>query len=234
MIQSACSSDINKSKEQSLNSRISPWLANLLYPLGSKFVLPLFFDKIQVTGQDNIPEDGSVIVAPTHRSRWDALIVPYAVGKLVTGRDLRFMVSSNEVKGLQGWFIRRMGGFPVDTQRPGMETLCHTVDLLREEEMIVIFPEGGIFRQPKVQNLKRGVALISLQVQSEHPANKVKVLPVSVRYSQTYPSWGTKVYVDIGSPLDVKDYVTKSLRQGSQKLTQELFQRLKDLHETES
>ena len=234
MIQSACSSDINKSKEQSLNSRISPWLANLLYPLGSNFVLPLFFDKIQVTGQDNIPEDGSVIVAPTHRSRWDALIVPYAVGKLVTGRDLRFMVSSNEVKGLQGWFIRRMGGFPVDTQRPGMETLCHTVDLLREEEMIVIFPEGGIFRQPKVQNLKRGVALISLQVQSEHPANKVKVLPVSVRYSQTYPSWGTKVYVDIGSPLNVQDYVTKSLRQGSQKLTQELFQRLKDLHETES
>ena len=234
MIQSACSSDINKSKEQSLNSRISPWLANLLYPLGSKFVLPLFFDKIQVTGQDNIPEDGSVIVAPTHRSRWDALIVPYAVGKLVTGRDLRFMVSSNEVKGLQGWFIRRMGGFPVDTQRPGMETLCHTVDLLREEEMIVIFPEGGIFRQPKVQNLKRGVALISLQVQSEHPANKVKVLPVSVRYSQTYPSWGTKVYVDIGSPLNVQDYVTKSLRQGSQKLTQELFARLKDLHETKS
>ncbi|MDJ0680041.1 MAG: 1-acyl-sn-glycerol-3-phosphate acyltransferase [Xenococcaceae cyanobacterium MO_167.B52] len=234
MIQSACSSDINKSKEQSLNSRISPWLANLLYPLGSKFVLPLFFDKIQVTGQDNIPEDGSVIVAPTHRSRWDALVVPYAVGKLVTGRDLRFMVSSNEVKGLQGWFIRRMGGFPVDTQRPGMETLCHTVDLLREEEMIVIFPEGGIFRQPKVQNLKRGVALISLQVQSEHPANKVKVLPVSVRYSQTYPSWGTKVYVDIGSPLNVQDYVTKSLRQGSQKLTQELFARLKDLHETKS
>ena len=234
MIQSACSSDINKSKEQSLNSRISPWLANLLYPLGSNFVLPLFFDQIQVTGQDNIPEDGSVIVAPTHRSRWDALIVPYAVGKLVTGRDLRFMVSSNEVKGLQGWFIRRMGGFPVDTERPGMESLCHTVDLLREEEMIVIFPEGGIFRQPKVQNLKRGVALISLQVQSEHPANKVKILPVSIRYSQTYPSWGTKVGVDIGSPLNVKDYVTKSLRQGSQKLTQELFERLKDLHEIES
>ena len=234
MIQSACSSDINKSKEQSLNSRISPWLANLLYPLGSKFVLPLFFDKIQVTGQENIPENGSVIVAPTHRSRWDALVIPYAVGKLVSGRDLRFMVSSNEVKGLQGWFIRRMGGFPVDTERPGMESLCHTVDLLREEEMIVIFPEGGIFRQPKVQNLKRGVALISLQVQSEHPANKVKILPVSIRYSQTYPSWGTKVDVDIGSPLDVKDYVTKSLRQGSQKLTQELFQRLKDLHEIES
>ncbi|MDJ0649258.1 MAG: lysophospholipid acyltransferase family protein [Xenococcaceae cyanobacterium MO_188.B19] len=234
MIQSACSSDINKSKELSLNSRVSPWLANLLYPLGCKVVLPLFFDQIKVTGQENIPEDGSVIVAPTHRSRWDALIVPYAVGKLATGRDLRFMVSSQEVKGLQGWFIRRMGGFPVDTERPGMESLCHTVDLLREEEMIVIFPEGGIFREPKVQNLKRGVALMSLQVQSEHPANKVEILPVSVRYNQTYPSWGTKVSVDIGSPINVQDYVTESLRRGSQKLTKELFERLKDLHEIES
>ena len=234
MIQSSCSSDINKSKEPSLDSRVSPWLANLLYPLGCYVILPLFFGKIKVTGQENIPEDGSVIVTPTHRSRWDALIVPYAVGKLVSGRDLRFMVSSEEVKGLQGWFIRRMGGFPVDTERPGMESLCHSAELLREEEMIVIFPEGGIFRDTKVQNLKRGVAVISLVVQSEHPTNKVKILPVSVKYSQSYPSWGTKVYVDIGSPLNVQEYVTESLRQGSQKLTKDLSERLKDLHETES
>ncbi len=231
MIQSASSSDINKYKEPSLNSRVSPWVANLLYPLGCNVVLPLFFGKITVTGRENIPKDGSVIVAPTHRSRWDALLVPYAVGKLVSGRHLRFMVSANEVKGLQGWFIRRMGGFPVDTERPGMESLDHTAELLREEEMIVIFPEGGIFRDTKVQNLKRGVALVSLAVQSEQPDNHVRILPISVRYNQTYPSWGTKVSVDIGSPINVEDYVAKSLRQGSQKLTQELFKRLQELHE---
>jgi 1-acyl-sn-glycerol-3-phosphate acyltransferase len=76
---------------------------------GNYLVLPAFFSKITVTGQENIPLTGGVILAPTHRSRWDALILPYAVGRLVSGRDLRFMVSANEMKGVQGWFIRRLG-----------------------------------------------------------------------------------------------------------------------------
>ena len=107
------SSQHNLSKEQinPINSRVSSWLTRLVYPLGCYVVMPLFFGKIEVTGQENIPKTDPVIVAPTHRSRWDALIIPYAVGKLVSGRDLRFMVSANEVKGLQGWFIKRLGGF---------------------------------------------------------------------------------------------------------------------------
>ena len=230
MIQSASSSNIRNEK---VNSRVSPWLAGLVYPLGSYIVLPLFFDKIEITGQENIPQDGAVIVAPTHRSRWDALIIPYAVGRLVSGRDLRFMVSSNEVKGLQGWFMGRMGAFPVDTEKPGIDSLRHSAELLREEEMLVIFPEGGIFRETKVQNLKRGVALIALGVESEAVGNQVKILPVSVKYSQSYPSWGAKVNVDIGLPLNVEEYITNSLRQSSQKLTKDLYYRLKELHETE-
>lgn len=233
MIKPASLSEIDKPKERSLESRVSPWLANLLYPLGCKVVLPLFFSKIEITGQENIPHEGSVIVAPTHRSRWDALIIPHAVGKLVSGRDLRFMVSSNEVKGLQGLFIRRMGGFPVDTERPGIDSLRHSAKLLQDEEMLVIFPEGNIFRDNKVHNLKRGVALISLEVASETPNQNVKILPISIKYDRQYPSWGSKVHVDIGLPLNVENYVTKSLRQSSQKLTKDLFSQLQKLHETE-
>ncbi len=232
MSQPVSSYNINNKKEK-VNSRVSPWLAHLLYPLGCYVVLPLFFGKIEITGQENIPHDGPVIVAPTHRSRWDALIMPHAVGRLVSGRDLRFMVTSKEVKGLQGWFIRRMGGFPIDTERPGIGSLRHSEELLREEEMLVIFPEGGIFQETKVQKLKRGVALIALEVESKKVGSNVKILPVSIRYSQICPSWGTNVNVDIGSPLNVEDYVTSSLRQSSQKLTKDLYSELKQLHETE-
>ncbi|HHP7229798.1 MAG TPA: lysophospholipid acyltransferase family protein [Xenococcaceae cyanobacterium] len=229
MIESASSSAPNNKK---VNSRVSPWLARLLYPLGCYIVLPLFFGKIAITGQEKIPKEHPVIVAPTHRSRWDALIIPYAIGRLVSGRDLWFMVSNNEVKGLQGWFIRRMGGFPVDTERPGVESLRYSAELLRAGEMLVMFPEGGIFRTDKVQNLKRGVALIALEVTSEKVEHQVKILPISVRYSQDYPSWGTKVKVNIGSPLNVAEYLNASLRQSSQKLTKDLYVRLKELHET--
>lgn len=223
--------NLEKESLNLVNSRVSPWLARLLYPLGSYLVLPIFFGKIEITGQENIPKTDPVIVAPTHRSRWDALIIPHAVGRLVSGRDLRFMVSADEVKGLQGWFIRRMGGFPVDTERPGISSLRHSVELLSEEEMLVIFPEGNIFHENRIHPLKRGVASIALEVEAEQPGSGVKILPVSIKYSDLYPRWNTNVKINIGLPINVGDYFSDSLRQSSQKLTVALKAALQEIHE---
>lgn len=215
-----------------LNSRVSPWLAKIIYPIGCYLVLPLFFGKINIEGQENIPLQEPVIIAPTHRSRWDAFIIPYALGRLVSGRDLRFMVSANEVKGIQGWVIRRMGGFPVNTDRPQLNSVRHSIELLKQnQEMLVIFPEGGIFNDYQIHPLKRGVAAISLQAKIDKSNRGVKILPVGIRYSQPYPSWGTDVKVDIGSPLTVSEYLGKSLRQSSQKLTAALQKSLQQLYE---
>ncbi len=224
------SSNLSSKQSKELNSSVSPWVPKIIYPLGCYFVLPLFFSKIQITGQENIPQDDPVIIAPTHRSRWDAFIVPYAVGRLVSGRDPRFMVSANEVKGIQGWVIRRMGGFPVDTERPQLKSVRHSVELLKNErEMLVIFPEGGIFNDYQIHPLKRGVAAIALQAETDK--SKVKILPMGIRYSKPYPTWGTEIRVNIGSPLAVADYLDSSLRQGSLKLTSALEKSLKKLYE---
>ena len=224
----------NQDKTSLINSRVSPTLARLLYPLGCYVVMPIFFGKIKVIGRENIPKTEPVIIAPTHRARWDALIVPYAVGKLASGRDLRFMVSANEVKGIQGWFIRQMGGFPVDTERPQVVSVRHSIEILSRHEMLVIFPEGGIFRNDEVNSLKRGVARIALNVELERPGRNVKILPVSIKYSQVYPTWGTDVTVEIGSPLNVANYLSNSLRQSSQKLTADLKTALQEIHENKN
>lgn len=217
-----------------ISSKVAPWLANIAYPLGAYGLLPFYFGKIDVTGQENIPSIGPVILAPTHRSRWDGLVIPYAAGKLVSGRYLRFMVSANEMNGLQGWFIRRLGGFPVDPKRPRMESLKHSVELLCQREMITIFPEGNIYRQPHVEPLKRGVAAIALQAQEKLQDEVVKVVPVSIKYSQKYPQWGTDVSIKIGPPLPVSYYNSKTLKSSSQQLTRDLENALKDLHEGET
>jgi 1-acyl-sn-glycerol-3-phosphate acyltransferase len=227
------STSLNSEKTDELNSRVSPWLAKLLYPLGCYLVIPGFFGKIEIFGQEHIPRQDPVIVAPTHRSRWDAVIVPYALGRLVSGRDLRFMVSVNEVKGIQGWVIRHMGGFPVDTERPQLNSVRHSIELLKSnQEMLVIFPEGGIFNDYQIHPLKRGVAAIALQAETDKLTTGVKILPVGIRYSQPYPTWGANVRVDIGVPLTVKEYYGKSLRQSSQKLTAALQESLEKLYET--
>ena len=142
-------------------SRVSPWLVPVAYFLGRCIVLPSFFRHIKVKGHENIPKSGPVIFAPTHRSRWDSLVLPYATGRHVTGRDMRFMVTSNECQGLQGWFVLRMGGFPVNITRPAIATLRHTVELIQRGEMLVIYPEGGIHRDGQVHPLKPGIARLA-------------------------------------------------------------------------
>ena len=218
-------------KQEKVGSQVSPWLARLIYPLGCYVVLPLYFGRLTVSGQENIPRTGPVIVAPTHRSRWDALIVPYAVGRLASGRDLHYMVSANETRGVQGWFIRHMGGFPVDPEHPGISSVRHSVELLRDNKMLVIFPEGDIYRGQQIHPLKSGIARIAVEVESNHPGSGIKILPVSLKYSQEYPSWGCDIQVDIGLPLTVAEYLDRSTKKSAHRLATELEAVLKELHE---
>ncbi|NEP12884.1 MAG: 1-acyl-sn-glycerol-3-phosphate acyltransferase [Symploca sp. SIO2C1] len=219
----------NPTKVSSVNSCVSYWLASILYPLGRRLVMPLYFKSLKVTGHENIPGTGPVILAPTHRSRWDALVIPYAAGKPVTGRDLRFMVSADECKGLQGWFIKHMGGFPVNTRRPGIGSIRHSVELLRHGEALVMFPEGNIFQDGKLHPLKPGMARIALQTESSEPDLGLKIVPISIRYSDPVPHRGSDVTVNIGSPLNVTDYLSNSTKTSAQQLTNDLETAMRNL-----
>lgn len=219
----------NTHTEQTIDSRISPWLSAIAYPLGSNILLPSFFGDIEVRGQANLPGSGPVILAPVHRSRWDALIIPHVTGPRITGRYLRFMVTSDEVKGIQGWFIRRLGGFPINPRRPGIASLRYGIELLRQGEMMVIFPEGGIFRDAQVHPLKAGLARLAIQAEQGHPGLGVKIVPIYLCYSRALPVWGTQVKVNIGPPLSVDRYVTGSFKNDARKLTAELQRHLMHL-----
>ncbi|MBR8834673.1 MAG: 1-acyl-sn-glycerol-3-phosphate acyltransferase [Stigonema ocellatum SAG 48.90 = DSM 106950] len=222
-----------KAKVAFTTSHVSPWLSPLAYLLGHHFLLPFFFGRIIITGQENLPTSGPVILAPTHRARWDSLLLPYATGRCVTGRDLRFMVTITECQGLQGWLVGQLGGFPVDPEHPSVSTLRHAVDLLVDGEMLVIFPEGGI-RKGKLHPLKPGIARLALTAESSHPGLGAKVIPISINYSQPYPNWGTDVSIHIGSPILVADYTKKSLKQDAKRLTADLAKALQQLSQHES
>jgi 1-acyl-sn-glycerol-3-phosphate acyltransferase len=192
------------------------------YPLAKNLILPFYFKNIDIRGAENVPTTGATIIAPTHRSRWDAIIVPYATGRLVSGRDLRFLVSSNEMTGIQGYCVSRLGGFPVDTDRPSIASFRRSVEILRQKEMLAIFPEGGIFQDRQLHHLKEGVARIALQANAEEPQDNIKIVPVSVQYSPVRPRWRSSVYIDIGAPLETRDYNLASLKKSTKQLTQDL------------
>ncbi|MEM9807056.1 MAG: lysophospholipid acyltransferase family protein [Cyanobacteria bacterium P01_D01_bin.56] len=210
-------------------SKLSPWLAPLAYKIGEDLLLPNFFKTIRIVGQENIPTSGPVVFAPTHRSRWDALLVGL-VGHQATGRYLRFMVTADECVGLQGWAIKHLGGFPVDVRRPAIATLRHGVQLLQNQQTLVIFPEGDIFRKKKVQRLKPGLARLALKAEQSMPNLGVKIVPIYLDYDSPRPSLGSSVEVRIGKPLEANDYVTSdSPKQQAIRLTVDLKQSLDSL-----
>lgn len=160
-------------------------------------------------------------------------MVPYVAGRDITGHDLRFMVSLDEMQGFQGWFVRRFGGFPVDTKRPSIATLRHGVELLQAGENLVIFPEGNIFRDRRICPLKPGLARLAIQAAADKPELNLKIVPIAIYYDQPIPHWGCEVNIQIGSPITVRNYCTGPTKQAAQQLTADLEAALKRIFHCE-
>jgi 1-acyl-sn-glycerol-3-phosphate acyltransferase len=161
--------------------------------------LRAWFAHILVFDRQHLPSDGPVLLAPTHRARWDALILPHVAGRRVTGRDCRFMVTLDEMKGLQGWFLHRLGCFPVNQGRPTTASLRYAVDLLALGEQLVVFPEGRIRREDGPMRLQQGLARLAQMAAGRGVS--VPVLPIGIAYSHGRPRPGDSAAVSFGAPL---------------------------------
>ena len=119
-------------------------------------VMNFFFRKKKIINNNfSIPKNSSVIIAPTHRSRWDGLIITMAMGRRVTKKDCRFMVTNAEMRGIQGWFLKRLGCFPINKISPSLSSLRYAVELIINKRQLVIFPEGKLINMGKNYPLKK-------------------------------------------------------------------------------
>jgi 1-acyl-sn-glycerol-3-phosphate acyltransferase len=215
---------------QPVQSRVSPWLTKIIHPLGQYIVLPSFFREIEIIGKEYTPHTGAVILAPTHRTRWDALLIAYAIGPYVTGRSSRIMVTADEMKGIQGWFLRRLGCFEIDTTKPSPAVIRHSIELLHQGEMLTIFPEGNLMRDRVLHPIKEGLTRIAMQAVSLKPDLDLKILPINLDYEHPYPKFRDRVTVELGKPLQVNDYQQFSSKTGAKKLHEDLTRSLSDLN----
>ena len=156
-----------------------------------------------VLGAENLPKHGPVLLAPTHRARWDALMIPMAAGRRVTGRDCRFMVTRTEMSGLQGWFLHRLGCFAVDQQKPSLTTLRFALDLLESSQQLVVFPEGRINRIDEPIKLEQG--LVRLAQLAHRNGVNVQVVPVGLAYNPARPGPRSRSAICFGPALTVQE-----------------------------
>ena len=158
-----------------------------------------FFRRKMVIGSENLPLKGPVVLAPTHRSRWDALMLTMAAGRRVTKRDCRYMVTRSEMTGLQGWFLNRLGCFPIDQGKPSLTSLRFAVDLLISRQQLVVFPEGRINRTGEPVKLKKG--LIRLAQLASNKGLEIKIVPVGLAYSEVIPKFRGSASICFSKPI---------------------------------
>jgi 1-acyl-sn-glycerol-3-phosphate acyltransferase len=110
------------------------------------------FGGIRFEGRENLPETGGVLITPIHISDYD----PLAVG-LALPRPCWIMAKAEIFTWwLLGPLARWLHGFPVKRGSPDRGALRRAIELLRQGEAVVIFPEGQTSKDGLLQPLHAG------------------------------------------------------------------------------
>ena len=188
-----------ENRENKICLGVDPLLSPLAMLVTQDLVLSNYFNERILLGKENLPKAGAVLLAPTHRARWDALMLTMAAGRRETGRDCRFMVTVSEMKGIQGWFLNRLGCFPINQAKPSLTALRYAIDLMIKGEQLVVFPEGHINRTKKPIELQEG--LVRLAIMAKRKGVHIKIIPVGLAYTDEVPKPFTKAAICFGKQI---------------------------------
>ncbi|MEU0313613.1 lysophospholipid acyltransferase family protein [Nocardioides sp. NPDC006273] len=158
-----------------------------------------------VTGAENVPRTGGVILASNHLSFADSIVIPS-----VSPRPVHFLAKSDYFTGtgLKGaaqkaWF-EGLGMLPVDRDDPqaALGSLEVALEVLGNGEAFGIYPEGTRSRDGRLYRGRTGVAHLALTA-------GVPVVPVGLRGTAELQPVGSslprlaKVTVAFGQPIQV-------------------------------
>ena len=202
--------------------KINPVLGFLAMFVTQDIVLRFFFSEKKIINKEfSIPTNTSVILAPTHRSRWDGLVLTMAMGRRVTNKDCRFMVTKSEMKGIQGWFLKRLGCFSINQLSPSLSALRYAIDLIEKGEQLVVFPEGKINKYGKKLVLKEG--LYRLARIATKKTESIIIIPIGIAYSKVTPKFRSEFCLSFGKPLVINDYLNFTINEFNQFLYEKMI-----------
>ena len=152
-------------------------------------------------GLENVPENGSVIIAGNHPSYLDPALVTMPLK-----RPVRFMAWDALFNiPLFGLLIRALGAFPVDIRKGKGEAAYHqAVRVLERGEVLGIFPEGGRSEWGVMGELRQGVARLAIETGAP-------IVPVTIGGAfRAWPKWKllpkpAKIIVRYHQPIHLSD-----------------------------
>ncbi|HVR52807.1 MAG TPA: MFS transporter [Pseudorhodoferax sp.] len=134
--------------------------------------------RFRVRGDAHIPLTGPAVLVCNHVSFVDAILLMAA-----SPRPIRFVMDHRIFRvPVLGWLFRLAKAIPIAPQKEDPATyaaaMAAAAQVLREGDLLGIFPEGGITRDGQLQPFKGGVAKILAQAGADGLA--VPVVPMAL------------------------------------------------------
>lgn len=128
---------------------------NLLKPF--LFILFKLVFRCRITGQENIPKAGGVVIAANHLSLWD----PPLIGTFVP-RPIHFMAKKELFElPVLGWIIRQLNAFPVRRGAADRTAIRTAIAILEGGRCLGLFPEGTRSKDGSLGQAEQGMAMIA-------------------------------------------------------------------------
>ena len=124
------------------------WLFSRIF-----FLVFKYFFGLKVEGLENLPQKSNFIIVSNHNSFLDPAVFMAAI------RNKIYCIALREIYKMSwlGWFLE------VTHTLPSGSSSQKAIDMLLKNNNIGLFPEGGVSRDGKLKEFRRGAALLALK-----------------------------------------------------------------------
>ncbi len=112
---------------------------------------------LKVSGLENVPRQGAAMIVCNHLSLIDPFVVGYATDRMVNFMAKEELFSTP----ILGFLIRKVGAFPVDRARRDPASMRVALSVLKEGELLGMFPEGTRSTIGEMLELRTGAARLA-------------------------------------------------------------------------
>lgn len=146
----------------------------------------------RIYGIENIPQQGPFIICSNHINWIDPVVVTCSFPRTIR---VHFMAKAELFRNpFIAYFLRKGGAYPVNRQIADHSAIRRSFQLLKDSQVVGMFPEGTRSKLGQLQKALHGAALI---------ASRDCVPIVAVGIEGSYRA-GTPLIVRIGRPFRLK------------------------------
>lgn len=128
-----------------------------------------FYFRLRYHYTEPIPKTGKLVVIANHQSFLDPPLIGIGMP-----RSCNYMARETLFRGLLGWHISHLNAFPVSQTKNPIAGIKETLKRLKNEEAVLIFPEGSRTEDGKLAEFHKGIISVARR-------SKAPILPAIIQ-----------------------------------------------------